>query len=168
MADVVITLLLERKSGILAAAISALTRGGLQFQTHNFDSDGNGAAPRLNLVADSDGEFGDPRALIDDLGRIRGVDSVVDVQVDGRSLLNEADRGADAGADREAGTDVEAGAAPKPDPEPEPESAPEPEADEKKAVPKRTRDSSRSARSGDDSDGPDMRPSMLRRRRRRR
>ena len=86
MSDVVITLSLARKSGILAAAVSTLNRAGLQFNSHRFVPVESGH--KICLRAESEEPFGDPRGVIDDLSRIRGVDAVIDVEVDDRSLLN--------------------------------------------------------------------------------
>lgn len=85
MADVVITLSLSRRSGILAAAVSAVSRAGLHFGTHRFEDAGHG--PRLHLNAESDGEFADFDPVVAELSAIRGIDEVMDVLVDGRSLL---------------------------------------------------------------------------------
>lgn len=88
MAEVIVTLSLTRKSGILAAAVSSLARNGLEFKSHRFVEGDDEAVLQVELMAD--GEVGDSGALAESLERIRGVDSVADIGVDGQSLLNGA------------------------------------------------------------------------------
>ena len=178
MADVVITLSLARKSGILAAAVSAINRAGLQFGSHRFlESE---AGHRIQLTAESEAEFGDPRGVIEELSGIRGVESVLDVVVDGRSLLNpesepepepepEADPAVVVESSEEPEPEQEPEQEPEPEPEPEPEREPEPEPEPEPDERRREED-----RSGSNEGAPStdrngrMRPSMVRRRRRRR
>ncbi len=94
MADVIVTLSLKRKSGILAAAVSSLARSGLEFKSHRFvDED----ADDLCVELMAEGEVADSDALAEVLERIRGVDSVADIDVDGRSLLHDSQPEAPAG-----------------------------------------------------------------------
>ncbi len=85
MAEVIVTLSLTRKSGILAAAVSSLARNGLEFKSHRFVDTDDDAGLKVELMAD--GEVEDSGALSDALERIRGVDAVADIGVDGQSLL---------------------------------------------------------------------------------
>jgi|GEM_PF-3291517 len=204
MADVVIKLSLARKSGILAAAVSTLSRAGLRFNTHRFEAVGQGH--ELRLAAESESEFGDPSRVMEELSRIRGVEGVVDVEVDGRSLLRTpvepeaempaaqvtVDEPLDPLPESEArlAPDPKApaprGSEPAPEPEPEPEQEPEREFVQEPAldateppagepVPTATAEESPDvankapAAAASDADGnARMRPSMVRRRRRRR
>jgi len=118
MADVVITLSLARKSGILAAAVSAISRAGLTFGTHRFVEADDGH--QLCLRAESEGEFGDPRAVIDELSGIRGVEAILDVVVDSHSLLNSEPE-----SEPESSSSLEQASGPEPEPEPETKSEPE-------------------------------------------
>ena len=174
MADVIVTLSLTRKSGILAAAVSSLARNGLEFQSHRFvepeDADG------LHVELMAEGEVEDKGALTEVLERIRGVDAVTDIGVDGRSLLHD-----------EPADDEEAEAAPESDPaeavaeapaevapEPEPERLPErgvaanenvEEDEDEESEGDSGPDGSRSERTDSSGKNPARRP-MLRRRRR--
>ncbi len=116
MADVIVTLSLTRKSGILAAAVSSLARNGLEFQSHRFverdDADG------LHVELMADGEVEDKDTLTEVLERIRGVAAVADIGVDGRSLLHD-----------QPAEDEEVDAVPEADPEPEPDLEPREESD---------------------------------------
>lgn len=85
MADVVVSLSLKRKSGILAAAISTLARAGLEFQTHRFADAKGDEAIRLELLAS--GDLDNAGELAEDLSKIRGVSAVIDIGADGQSLL---------------------------------------------------------------------------------
>ena len=85
MAEVVVTLSLTRKSGILAAAVSSLARNGLEFKSHRFVDADDDAGLKVELMAD--GEVEDSGTLSEALERIRGVDAVADIGVDGQSLL---------------------------------------------------------------------------------
>jgi len=126
MSDVVITLSLARKSGILAAAVLALSRAGLQFKSHRFVE----AEPKhgIRLAAESRGPFGDPRDVIDALSSIRGVESVVDVEVDGRSLLHAIPKSRPEPKSRlERKPRPESKPEPRPEPKPEPRPEPKPE-----------------------------------------
>ncbi|HLS06142.1 MAG TPA: hypothetical protein VK036_07605 [Wenzhouxiangella sp.] len=89
MAEVVITLALKRKSGILAAAVSAVNRAGLQFGSHQFVELDSGHGIQLN--AESEDGWNDPGSVANELAGIRGVDQVLDIELDGRSLLGGAD-----------------------------------------------------------------------------
>lgn len=85
MAEVVITLALKRKSGILAAAVSAVNRAGLEFGSHQFVELDSGYGIQLN--AKSEEGWNDPAGIAEELAGIRGVDQVLDIELDGRSLL---------------------------------------------------------------------------------
>lgn len=87
MAEVVITLSLSRKSGILASAISTISRAGLDFDRHRFIDLDEGHGIRLR--ASSSGELTEADELLRELGELRGVSGVLDLEVDGRSLLHE-------------------------------------------------------------------------------
>jgi len=138
MTEVVIKLALSRRSGILAAAVSALTRAGLTFRSHHLEPVKHDGRYRLDLLADTDESLGDPRAIIDALVAIRGVETIVDCVIEGRSLLGPDKPTADDEAevhgagDPPANDDGSAGPAhgatdraSQPEPKPEPEPAPE-------------------------------------------
>ena len=180
MADVIVTLSLTRKSGILAAAVSSLARNSLEFKSHRFVDLDDADALQVELMAD--GEVEDKGALTEVLERIRGVDTVIDIRVDGRSLLYDLpaeDEEAETEPEPEPVEAVEEVPAPKaPDPEPEPQPEPEPlpesrAASEAKAeegfdnevVGDSSADESGSGRDDDSGKNP-MRRSMMRRRRR--
>lgn len=177
MADVIVTLALERKSGILAAAISSLARAGLEFQSHRFEKGGADAAHSLELIAS--GEPGDAESLAEELSRVRGVSRVDDIRVDGRSQLG-AEEGPEDGEAAADGAPANEAPPPEPDPEPETEPEPEPESSETASAASAGSTSGQSTnpepqagpeseqdRPDPDSAG-DLRPSMRRRRRRRR
>src|SRR5699024_11338969 len=84
----VITLALKRKSGILAAAVSAVNRAGLQFDSHQFLELDSGHGIQLN--AKSEDGWNDPAGIAGELAGIRGVDKVLDIELGGRSLLDDA------------------------------------------------------------------------------
>ncbi len=131
MADVVIMLSLSRRSGILAAAVSAVNRAGLQFGTHRFVETDAGQTLRLN--AESDGELIDPEPVVAELSAIRGVDAVIDVLSDSRSLMHPLAQPALDAAEDVAAVNEASESAPEPqvaarpvdqdqvEPEPEPE-----------------------------------------------
>ncbi len=169
MAEVIVTLSLKRKTGILAAAISSLARNDLECKTHRFLGEDDDSGLRVELV--SEGEVGDPHALSDALARIRSVDTVVGIEEDGQSLLDaEATQAPDL-SDSESlsaftrtADASEVVAEPEPETEPKPKPKPEP-----KPAARPVPDQSRKPENQDDeSDIGDMRPSMKRRRRRRR
>jgi outer membrane biosynthesis protein TonB len=140
MADVIVTLSLKRKSGILAAAVSTLARSGLEFKSHRFDESGGEEGLRVDLMAE--GEVADKDALIEVLERNRSVDAVVDMVVDGRSLLHdlpveEEEPAAEALPEPEPIPEPEFEPEPVPEPEPEPEPVPEPEPEPPRAAPEK-------------------------------
>jgi hypothetical protein len=110
MADVVVTLSLTRKSGILAAAVSSLARNGLEFKSHRFVDADDAGGLLVELMAE--GEVEDKDGLTEVLERIRGVDAVTDIGVDGRSLLHDQPV-----EDEGAGTGSESQLEPEPEPE---------------------------------------------------
>jgi len=179
MAEVVITLALKRKSGILAAAVSAVNRAGLQFDSHQFLELDSGHGIQLN--AKSEDGWNDPAGIAGELAGIRGVDKVLDIELGGRSLLDDA-------SEPEAGLQDEPADKPE-EPEPKPQqpfaassnsaTRPPPQKHDAGQVPVHEPAPSTPPQAADDRPSADgkplpvgastsMRPSMIRRRRRRR
>ena len=102
MAEIVIALNLESRSGALASAITALRQSGLDFKSHQFGDNGGQEGRRLILVAD--GNPPEPEQLGEELEKVRGVSSVESIEIDGAA----------------------AGDQPEPVPEPPPEPTPDP------------------------------------------
>lgn len=86
MSDILISLKLRRRSGVLASCVAALGRCGLEFRSQKLvDADG----PCLELAAE--GELLDSAAVLEAYAEVRGVSEVLDVLVDGQSLLHQPD-----------------------------------------------------------------------------
>jgi outer membrane biosynthesis protein TonB len=84
MSEVLIVLNLRRRSGVLAAAVAAVHRAGLEFQSQRtVDADG---AIQLNLRTEGSVESLD--RIVETLGAVSGVNEVADVLVDGVSLMH--------------------------------------------------------------------------------
>ncbi len=105
MSEISILLKLRRRSGVLAAAVAAVHRAGLTFQSQQAREVEGG--PGLLLKAESDvaPEYDD---LVSHLELVKGVDQVAEIQMDGEPLLPKT-------------------ADPEPQPEPEPELQPDPD-----------------------------------------
>ncbi len=84
MSDLVLLLALKRRSGVLAGAVAALGRASLGFVSQRIEEGEHG--PVLRLTAR--GEVTDPDALIALFTAVGGVAEVVDILVDGDSLLH--------------------------------------------------------------------------------
>lgn len=84
MSEVVIELELKRRSGVLAAAIAALGRAGLQFVSQRLAADDG--EHRLFLKAEAEGVACD--AIVRAFAEVPAVVAVADVSRDGVSLLN--------------------------------------------------------------------------------
>ncbi len=86
MSEILIVLKLRRRSGVLASAVAALGRCGLEFRSQRLsDEDG----PRLDLTAE--GLLVDSAPVLNAYAEVRGVAEVLDVLVDGESLLHQAE-----------------------------------------------------------------------------
>lgn len=84
MSEVLIVLTLRRRSGVLAAAVAAVHRAGLEFQSQRMvDADG---ATQLHLQAE--GELDAVAPVVEIMGAVSGVDEVVDILADGISLMH--------------------------------------------------------------------------------
>jgi len=102
MAEVIIELNLNRRSGVLAAAIAALRDLPLSFTSQQLvDQD---SAPRLILT--TEGQVGSLAEVVEAYAGTRGVSAVASVRVDGIPL---ASRPMDSGDDPGANQSVDAG-----------------------------------------------------------
>lgn len=84
MSEVLLLLKLRRRSGVLAAAVAAVHKAGLTFKSQQpRELDG---APALLLAAESDA-VPDHASVCKFMTAVSGVDSVVEIRVDGSLLL---------------------------------------------------------------------------------
>lgn len=114
MSEVLILLKLRRRSGILAAAVAAVHKTGLTFQSQQArEVEG---VPGLLLKAEGSTvpEYAD---LVSHLESVKGVDRVAEIQVDGQTLLPQSaepeDDSDEGGTDD--GPEIEVNAAATPD-----------------------------------------------------
>ncbi len=84
MSEILIVLKLRRRSGVLASAVAALGRCGLEFRSQRISDDDG---PRLDLSAE--GQLSDCAVVVDAYAEVRGVAEVLDVIVDGQTLMRQ-------------------------------------------------------------------------------
>lgn len=154
MSEVLIVMQLRRRSGVLAAAVAAVHRAGLEFQSQRLvDNDG---ATLLHLVAA--GDINSVESVAETMGAVSGVSEVVDILRDGASLIHLPeepeiedesviepdtalfaenpwsefdDEPTEANFETEASSKAKAAPEARPMPQPEPEAEPEPEPEPK-------------------------------------
>ena len=124
MSEISILLKLRRRSGVLAAAVAAVHRAGLTFQSQQARE--VESSPGLLLKAESDvvPEYDE---LVSHLELVKGVDCVVEIKVDGEPLLPQIDEAESVSEEDQADDEsvdefsdlIDEETVPQPDPEPE-------------------------------------------------
>lgn len=133
MLEISLLLKLHRRSGVLAAAVAAVHKAGLTFQSQQAREVEGG--PGLLLKAESD-VVPEYTNMVSHLELVKGVDCVVEIQVDGEPLLPQTDE--PESVSNEVQTDdepvegftglIDDDPGSPADPEPEPRPDPDPEA----------------------------------------
>jgi outer membrane biosynthesis protein TonB len=96
MSEISLLLKLRRRSGVLAAAVAAVHKAGLTFQSQQAREVEGG--PGLLLKAESDA-VPEYTEMVSHLELVKGVDCVVEIQVDGEPLLPQSDEPESASAE---------------------------------------------------------------------
>jgi len=125
MSEISLLLKLRRRSGVLAAAVAAVHKAGLTFQSQQARE--VESSPGLLLKAESDivPEYNE---LVSHLELVKGVDCVVEIQVDGEPLLPQIDEAESVSEEDQTDDEsvdefsdlIDEEPVPQPDPEPEP------------------------------------------------
>jgi len=82
MSDIVLELALRRSSGVLAGVVASLAQAGLALKSQKLDRSGTGW-----LTVHLSGDIPDPGMLSERMSTTRGVDRLVQLDVDGETLI---------------------------------------------------------------------------------